>query len=106
MKVSKISGGLLDCLVATCEGVSAEAARLFHNEGHYNYSCNWAQGGLIIERECINLEWTGIPSADFFCTIQGEHEQSGTTPLVAAMRCYVASKLGDTVTIPTELKGM
>jgi len=27
----------------------------------------------------------------------------GTTPLIAAMRCYVASKLGDEVDIPTEL---
>ena len=30
-------------------------------------------------------------------------EQSGDTPLIAAMRCYVASKLGDTVELPEEL---
>gem|GEM_PF-2663022 len=28
----------------------------------------------------------------------------GKTPLVAAMRCYVASKLGEEVDIPDELK--
>lgn len=28
----------------------------------------------------------------------------GPTPLIAAMRCYVASKLGDEVEIPEELK--
>jgi hypothetical protein len=27
----------------------------------------------------------------------------GPTPLIAVMRCYVASKLGDTVDIPEEL---
>jgi hypothetical protein len=27
----------------------------------------------------------------------------GDTPLIAAMRCYVASKLGDEVEIPNEL---
>jgi len=27
----------------------------------------------------------------------------GDTPLIAAMRCYVASKLGDEVEIPEEL---
>jgi len=27
----------------------------------------------------------------------------GPTPLIAAMRCYVASKLGDEVEIPQEL---
>jgi hypothetical protein len=29
----------------------------------------------------------------------------GHTPLIAAMRCYVASKLGDEVEIPQELLG-
>jgi hypothetical protein len=29
--------------------------------------------------------------------------QYGDTPLIAAMRCYVASKLGDEVEIPKEL---
>lgn len=28
---------------------------------------------------------------------------TGPTPLIAAMRCYVASKLGDTVEVPEEL---
>ncbi len=28
----------------------------------------------------------------------------GPTPLIAAMRCYVASKLGDEIEIPEELK--
>ena len=30
--------------------------------------------------------------------------QFGPTPLIAAMRCYVASKLGDEVEVPEELK--
>lgn len=30
--------------------------------------------------------------------------QKGPTPLIAAMRCYVASRLGDEVEIPEELK--
>jgi hypothetical protein len=29
--------------------------------------------------------------------------ETGTTPLIAAMRCYVASKLGDEVELPEEL---
>jgi len=31
-------------------------------------------------------------------------EQDGPTPLIAAMRCYVASKLGEEVDVPEELK--
>ena len=63
-------------------------------------STNWSQGGPIIERERINLE----P----FSNINGEQwsadgEWDSPTPLVAAMRCYVASKLGDAIEIPEEL---
>jgi hypothetical protein len=32
-----------------------------------------------------------------------EFEEEGPTPLIAAMRCYVASKLGDYIDIPEEL---
>jgi hypothetical protein len=32
-----------------------------------------------------------------------EAYQEGDTPLVAAMRCYVASKLGDEVEIPEQI---
>jgi hypothetical protein len=32
------------------------------------------------------------------------HLQYGNTPLIAAMRCYVASKMGDEIEIPEELK--
>jgi hypothetical protein len=34
---------------------------------------------------------------------KGRNEFRGRTPLIAAMRCYVASKLGDEVEIPEEL---
>jgi len=32
------------------------------------------------------------------------YDEEGFTPLIAAMRCYVASKLGDEVEIPEGLK--
>ena len=63
------------------------------------FSTNWAQGGPIIEREGIDLYQSGLWAAE----IDGEHRQEGPTPLVAAMRCYVASRLGDEVDIPEEL---
>jgi len=98
MKTSELSGAQLDWAVAKAEGYPDEDISV-----DWNYSTDWAQGGSIIERECIDLEWTGIPNANFFCTIQGEYEAHGTTPLIAAMRCYVASRLGDEVEIPDDL---
>ena len=71
----------------------------------FGYSTNWAQGGPIIEREAIQLtpdEYTGTWSA--YMTNEGEpYEGTGQTPLIAAMRCYVASKLGDDIEIPKEV---
>lgn len=72
-------------------------------------STDWAFGGPIIQREEINLSintfhrtyweaWTPAPEQE-----HGEAVALGPTPLIAAMRCYVASKLGDTVDIPEEL---
>jgi len=74
----------------------------------YTPASSWAHAGPIIEREGINLDnyaknpnwsaWTPAPERD-----SGEAQAYGPTPLIAAMRCYVASKLGDTVDVPEEL---
>lgn len=62
---------------------------------------DWAQGGLIIEREKLHISFAdSLWSA---CNQQGDYLKTGSTPLVAAMRCYVASRLGDTIDMPVEL---
>jgi hypothetical protein len=66
----------------------------------YLPSTDWAQGGPIIERERIELEHDGFI---WWARIKADEDYSGPTPLIAAMRCYVASKLGDEVEIPEEL---
>ena len=69
----------------------------------YAPSTDWAQGGPIIEREGIDV----MPMFHFKPT--GWQAQvpgtcySGPTPLIAAMRCFVASKLGDEVDVPAEV---
>lgn len=70
-----------------------------------NFSTDWSQGGPIIEREWIDVlrdagHWTALKTR----TVDHPHLRiSGPTPLIAAMRCYVASKLGDEVDVPEEL---
>jgi hypothetical protein len=71
-----------------------------------NYSTDWAQGGPIIDREgiCLSCVVTMAPwDARIYVPDEEPWQAKGTTPLIAAMRCYVASKLGDTVDIPKEL---
>jgi hypothetical protein len=76
-----------------------------------SFSSDWNKGGWIVEREKINLlcrvnHNNGLWSAYIYRFGDGgQHiiSHEGKTPLVAAMRCYVASKLGKTVEIPDEL---
>ena len=98
VKVSELQGAALDWAVNQIEECCDDPHTPF-------FSTNWAQGGPIIEQErisvepCFDLKWVAIctesPNSAF--------EEEGPTPLVAAMRCYVASKLGDEVYMPDEL---
>ena len=102
-KTNELTGPALDWAVAKCEGVinGGDLDIGFVLEGGYIPSTNWAQGGPIIEREKITTEWTG---ENWMGYIWHDKEFFGPTPLVAAMRCYVASKLGDEVEVPEELQ--
>lgn len=66
-----------------------------------------AAGGPIIEREQISVDnFKGHPCAAFMGT-HAKYEFRQWAPegqiLLAAMRCYVASKLGEEVEVPDEL---
>jgi hypothetical protein len=66
----------------------------------------WAQGGPIIERKIVSIdkEEGGKRWAAFAWRSDRDLQKSiGPTPLIAAMRCYVASKLGEEVEVPDEL---
>jgi hypothetical protein len=100
IKTSELTGAALDWAVAECENV-------YCFDGSYTPSTDWAQGGPIIEREGIDIctstrgGWIATLITDWEegTVVRGE----GDTCLFAAMRCYVASKLGDEVEIPEEI---
>jgi hypothetical protein len=73
----------------------------------YNPSTDWEQGGPIVELEGINLRVLSgaLWEAETWSAEGGQYLLDGPTPLVAAMRCFVASKLGDEVEVPDELEG-
>lgn len=119
IKTSEIIGPALDYTVAECEGYVPsyfDGSVFFGDElDVFSPSTNWSQGGPIIEREISKL----FKNVGGTYTAQIRHEEShslvshkvltgwtnasGTTPLIAAMRCYVKSKLGDEVEVPDEL---
>jgi hypothetical protein len=98
MKTNELTGAALDWAVAKCEvGDAAEQAGDW-----WKPSTNWAQGGPIIEREGMTLS-CGLNKSYAMKSVGYLVHEYGATPLIAAMRCYVASKLGDDVEIPKEL---
>jgi hypothetical protein len=68
-------------------------------------STDWAVGGAIIERERISLSYRAVPDEPYWAAEIDEPlcQEYGPTALVAAMRCYVRSKLGNVVHVPYEL---
>lgn len=99
MKTSELTDAALDWSVTKCQFIAGTANSLISREVK-PYSTNWAHGGPIIEREKITLEWTG---ENWCAYIRHDEEEFGIKPLIAAMRCYVASKLGDEIELPEEL---
>jgi len=105
MKTSELTGAALDWAVSKCEGFTWEQGDLDAGEygPGFKPSTDWAHGGPIIEGEYMYLEYSGIWRA--YCTQNGNSFLSvGSTPLIAAMRCYVASKLGDDIELPEDLE--
>ena len=117
MKTSELIGAALNWAVAKCESDDTLAVYFDERTGEplchddwpdnqeFKPSTDWAQGGPIIEREYISvLPWlVGGWKARTTANDGAEYVCEGPTPLVAAMRCYVVSKLGDEVEVPEEL---
>ena len=81
------------------------------DDGPYRPDLEWSQGGPIIERELIRvisptakgINWVARIRCGMTGTVHEWLESYGPTPLIAAMRVFVASKLSDEVEIPEEL---
>lgn len=109
-KTSELTGALLDAAVAKAKGLpyrielrghpmdrnQREVCIIEGLEGMFPASTDWSVGGPIIEREAMELmpvtkgRWVASASGTDF-------NMAGPTPLIAAMRAYVASKLGEEV---------
>jgi hypothetical protein len=123
VQVSEAVDATLDWLVAKCEGHESRCAWMLEKDGYIawqNYEQAWGNpipkystdGGvavLIIEREKISVvyERNSAPQGCLWDAVKpggtSIYLEYGPTFLIAAMRCYVASKLGSTVEVPDEI---
>lgn len=126
-KTNTLTGIPLNYIVAVCEKVSSflieegycQGGKLVQS-GKYdwpndcyielNYSTDWAQGGPILSREHISrtIDHSGLWIAYWTDGYTEGDEgkkwmQCDRSELVAGLRCYVASKLGEEVDVPEEL---
>lgn len=133
IKVSELNPPLLDAMVLIADGEKLVSSKkkyevtdntwLLYSDSigrksgfeEFSPSSYWDQGGPIIGREKISIwetcternhpAWSAITRIRTWMDPDDNirEESFGDTPLIAAMRCYVALKLGDTVEIPDEL---
>ena len=110
MKTSELTGYALDWAVVCCDNSDKNTYLSVVTREGFKPSTNWAHGGPIIQREGITLKckggipdtWIALP---FDAEFSEEEYQLGETPLIAAMRCFVASVAGDEIKLPDELEG-
>ena len=118
IKTADLIGPALDWAVAQCEdkvhGYKHQLVDDCRDVIPYTPSTDWAIGGPLIERErlCVGCKHQQDPD---YCpildpntlywarTTSGGYLSYGPTHLIAAMRCLVASRLGDEVDVPDEL---
>jgi hypothetical protein len=96
-RVWELEGAELDLLVAQAAQMPQASSRQ-----PYKPSSDWADGGPIVEQQQISLwrypdldSWHACLEFDFVRDegLKTKSYCQGPTPLIAAMRCFVASKL-------------
>lgn len=113
IKTSELTGNPLNWAVAVARFLPGAARSLVLPELR-PYCTEWLHGGPIIEREGMELLCNVSPAQakafknaapDWFACLKYKRADHwhGPTPLIAAMRCYVASELGDEVDVPDSL---
>jgi hypothetical protein len=122
VKVSEATNIQLNWLVAKCEGATDLRIHIYGERSFWvyttpkdddfpesmqylsnvEYSTDWSLGGPIIEREKIQSGYIAT-FKEWECRMRGGNRSVGPTMLVAAMRCHVVSKIGDTAEVPDDL---
>jgi hypothetical protein len=120
IKISDAPPRAIDWLVAKVQGWaiyptdSAERGQWWHPNGTphghkvwvgaWQPSTNPAQGHPILDRECVaTYPMPGEAGGKWRGERWGKHLQAGPTMLIAGLRCFLVSRLGEEAEVPEEL---
>ncbi len=123
LKTAELTGAALDWAVGQCEALrisgvlpgESSGAILGFGDSTYLPSREWRLAGPIIERESIQdrrgndiyfpmgNESGVLYEPLWLASIADGRTFHGRTMLEAAMRCYVASRYGDSIVVPDDL---
>jgi len=117
-RTATLEGAQLDAAVALAEGKTVltdfepgcwVATGFPEGFAPFSPSSNWSEAGPIIDRELIAILTPWRTGAHWEAMVrpvlthdgyESDHEAEGPTPLIAAMRAFVASKFGEQVELP------
>lgn len=125
VRAAELTGAALDWAVAMAVGhalcedaIQGDHILIGHGDGDlrpFRPSTDWAQGGPLIYEHDVALfstaddRWHALHEqsmgrgGSYIDCYDRDADGSGATPLIAAMRALVASKLGDVVSVPAKL---
>lgn len=127
VKTADLAGPALDWAAAKAEGVTVrvlsadnpgelwQVQKQWRGDGPYWPSTDWAQGGPLIDSCMIDVtqcpgrakthKARAVMDSSFLdkMGLRQRVSASGPTALIAACRAIVAAKLGDVVSVPSEL---
>ena len=111
---TKLTGERLDYAVAVAIDGCKQDYKFFLVEylsGKWNYSTCWNKTGPLIDRLMIQVFVVDDSTspvlwrAEISDPFKVKFSCIGRGPMEAALRCMVASKLGSTIKVPSELRG-
>ena len=107
IKTAELTGNALNWAVASAKKLEwlGNQAETYVKLCAYSPSTNREQGEHIIDIACIRYRYVDAESGYVAWIVSSPvaHNHFGPTSLIAAMRCFVQSKLGDEVDVPESM---
>lgn len=105
IKTSELENHALNWAVAKCKNQDIVLDRgVLYFDGcdiEADYFNDWNLGGPILDEEHTEFDYD--EGAQIYRSYDGIHSSEGPTHLIAGLRCYVVSRMGDEIEVPDHI---